>query len=365
MEARSALALNRILSADSHVFEPPELWLERIDPGFRERAPRLERGPDGDTYVCEGIVKAPIGAHRKRESPESRPRFEDVIRPGAYDPHKRMDDQALDGLTGEVVYPTVSLEMFGMPDPLLRRAVFRAYNGWIADYCRVYPDRLKGIGVVDTEDVGEGIAELRRVKELGLVGAMISVSPLDNIYVRPEFDPFWNAAVDLDLPISLHSGTDSKNQPFMTKTVGMLATISVSVQITLVDLVYGGVFARHPKLRVLSVENGVGWAPYMMQAMDVRVFLGPSRNLEFGNEALRPSDYIRRNVRFTFMSDKLGIRLRDVIGVENLLWASDYPHTESTFPNSRQTLARQLEDVPDPDREAIISGNTVHLYGFH
>jgi predicted TIM-barrel fold metal-dependent hydrolase len=150
----------------------------------------------------------------------------------------------------------------------------------------------------------------------------------------------------------------------MQKSIGMLVTISAAVQTTLVDLVYGGVFARHPELRVLSVENGAGWAPYMMQAMDVRVFLGPSRKLEVGGEALRPSDYIRRNVRITFMSDKLAMRLRDVIGLDSLLWASDYPHGESTFPNSRQVLDRQLAEVPAAEREQIVFGNTSRLYQF-
>lgn len=365
----------RILSADSHVWEPPELWPERIDPRYRGREPRLERGPDGDRFVCEGVEISPLGATQRRESPggsssadpegPAAARFEDVVPLGAYDPHARMADMQLDGLWGEVLYPTVTLELFGIPDAGLRSAAFRAYNDWVADYCRPYPDRLKAVGVVDTEDPGAAVRELERVRSMGLVGALISVAPGDDRYLRPEFDRFWSAAEALELPVSLHSGTEQAPVPFTDKSIGMLVSISVPVQVTLVDLVYAGVFARHPALRVVSVENGAGWAPYMMQAMDVRVFLDASRKLRFGDEEpLRPSEYVRRNVRITFMSDKLAIRLRDVIGVEALLWASDYPHPESTFPASRAVIERQLKEVPAGEQEQLICGNTARLYGF-
>src|SRR5262245_6459462 len=117
----------RLLSADSHVWEPPGLWEERIEPAFRERAPHLARGPEGDRWVAEGVALTPLGSSQRRETPgeapERRPatkpeppRFEDVIRKGAYDPHARQADMELDGVSGEIVYPTVALEMFPMPD---------------------------------------------------------------------------------------------------------------------------------------------------------------------------------------------------------------------------------------------------------
>jgi predicted TIM-barrel fold metal-dependent hydrolase len=259
----------------------------------------------------------------------------------------------------------VTLEMFAAPDPLLRQAIFRAYNDWIADYCAPYPGKLKALGVIDTADLDAAIAEMERVRAKGVVGVLISVNPGDGRYVRPEFDRFWAAAVSLGLPVSLHGGTDVNAVPFNQLTVGMMCTISTAVQTTLVDLVYGGVFARHPRLKVLSVENGAGWAPYMMQAMDARVYLDETRKLRFGKEEpMRPSDYIRRNVGITFMSDKLAIRQRDVIGVEALLWASDYPHHEGTFPHSLAVLDRQMVGVPDDVRDQIVRRNTAALYGF-
>jgi predicted TIM-barrel fold metal-dependent hydrolase len=361
----------KILSADSHVWEPPDLWQKRIDRRYVDRAPRLESAPEGDRYVCEGAVLTPLGSTQRRDAEgagraaEASARFAEVIRPGAYDPVARLADLERDGVQGEVIYPTVTLEMFGSPDTGLRQAVFRAYNNWIAEFCAARPGIYKALAVIDTDDVGAAVAELERCAKLGMVGALVSISPGDNRYVRPGFDRFWAAAESLGMPISLHSGTDMKPVPFMQKTTGMLSSMFSIVQVTLVDLVYGGVFARHPGLMVLSVENGAGWVPYMLQAMDVRVFLDESRKLRFGTEEpRRPSDYIRSNVRVTFMSDKLAMRMRDSAGVDTLMWASDYPHGESTFPHSQEIIARQLAGIPGDDRERMLYGNTARMYGF-
>jgi len=365
------MEVGRILSADSHVWEPPDLWEKRIDKRYADRAPRLESAPEGDRYVCEGTVLTPLGSTQRRDAEgggmaaEAPPRFAEVIRPGSYDPVARLSDLERDGVQGEVIYPTVTLEMFGSPDAGLRRAVFRAYNDWIAEFCAARPRIYKALGVIDTDDVDAAVAELERCAKLGMAGALVSIHPGDNRYVRPGFDRFWAAAESLNMPISLHSGTDMKPVPFMEKSTGMLTSMFSIVQTTLVDLVYGGVFARHPKLIVLSVENGAGWLPYMLQAMDVRVFLDESRKLRFGNEEpRRPSDYIRSNVRVTFMSDKLAMRMRDTCGLETLMWASDYPHGESTFPHSREIIARQLNGIPAAECDQLLFGNTQKMYGF-
>jgi len=358
-----------VLSADSHVWEPPDLWEKRIERRFRERAPRLVRGADGDRFVGEGVELTPFGVgHRRGEDAEGAnapARYEDCVRPGGWDPLARLADLDADGVAGEVLYPTVALELFGTPDAPLRAAIFRAYNDWIAEFCSACPERYRALGLIDTDDVDAAVRELERVARMRMAGAVISASPGDDRYQRPGFERFWRAAESLGLPLSLHSGTDMKPIAFTEKSVGMLCGLAASVQITLIDLVYAGVFARHPGLCVLAVEFGAGWLPYMLQAMDVRVFLDPSRKLRFGDEEpRRPSDYIRSQVRVTFMSDKLAVRLRDSIGVDGLLWASDYPHPESTFPNSRAVIDRQLAGVPPGERARLLSGNTAKLYGF-
>ncbi len=361
------MAEQRVLSADSHVVEPPDLWSERIDREFRHRAPHLERLADGDVYTCEGMEPAEIAGLSAAGDLEitfgTKGRWEQAVRPGAYDPKARIADMQADGIELEVVYPTVALRMFAIGDPALRRACFSAYNDWLAEFCRARPDRLKGIGMVATDDVDLAVAELRRVRNLGHVGAMISVSPERPYYVQPEFDRFWAAAVALQTPVSLHVGTDGERQrPVAQRTVGELCTIAVPAQRTLVDLIYGGVFVRHPKLMVISVEHGVGWAPYLLQSMDAAFHIKAATHL---NEGLKASDYFRRNIRLTFMRDNVGIRHRHEIGLDLLLWSTDYPHRESTFPHSREVLANMMAGVPPNEQHQIAFGNTAALYGLN
>jgi predicted TIM-barrel fold metal-dependent hydrolase len=357
----------RILSADSHVVEPPEVWAEGIDPKFRSRAPRLERRADGDVYTCEGMEPAEIASMSAAGNLEvtfgTRGRWEQAIRPGAYNPHARLADMKSDGIDLDVVYPTVALRMFAIADPALRRACFAAYNDWLAGFCRAYPDRLKGIAMVSSDDVEHAVGELHRARKLGLVGAMISVLPEQPYYQQSAFDPFWYTAVDLGMPISLHVGTNGEQQRSNAeRTVGELCTIAVPAQRTLVDLIYAGVFARHPKLMVISVEHGAGWAPYLMQSMDHAFHGKAAGHLGQGRKA---SDYFRRNIRCTFMRDDVAIRYRHEIGLDLLLWSTDYPHRESTFPRSREVLEKMTAGIPPSERDQIAYGNTAALYGLN
>src|SRR6266498_597131 len=204
-----------ILSSDSHVFEPPDLWTTRIDAAFRDRAPRMQRIDGADQLVVEADrVISGIGlisnAGARFESPESisgQGRFEDVPR-GGYDPDQHLADMRLDGVAGEVLYPSQGLFYFRVTDPVLMSAIFRAYNDWLAEFCRTDPARLKGIAMINLDDVEDGITELERAARLGLAGAMISELPLeDRRYDQPEYEPFWAAAEALGMPLSLHTAT--------------------------------------------------------------------------------------------------------------------------------------------------------------
>src|SRR5918996_2471824 len=204
-----------ILSSDSHVFEPPDLWTSRIDAAFRDRAPRIQRIDGADQIVIEkDQVLSGIGlisnAGARFEAPETisgRGRFEDVHR-GGYDPAQHLADMRLDGVAGEVLYPSQGLFYFRIADAALMSAIFRTYNDWLAEFCRTDPSRLKGIAMINLDDVGEGIRELERAASLGLAGAMITEYPLeDRRYDQPEYEPFWAAAAALGLPLSLHTAT--------------------------------------------------------------------------------------------------------------------------------------------------------------
>ena len=204
-----------VLSSNSHVFEPPDLWRTRIDAAFRDRAPRIQRIGDADQIVVEADqVLSGIGlisnAGARFEAPETisaQGRFEDVHR-GGYDPAQHLRDMELDGVAGEVLYPSQGLFYFRVAEPLLMSAIFRAYNDWLADFCRVDPARLKGIAMINLDDVQDGISELERAARLGLSGAMITEYPFeDRRYDQAEYEPFWAAAAALGLPLSLHTAT--------------------------------------------------------------------------------------------------------------------------------------------------------------
>ena len=249
-----------VLSSDSHVFEPPDLWQTRIDAAFRDRAPRIERIGGGDHVVVEADqILSGIGlisnAGIRFEAPETisaQGRFEDVHR-GGYDPEQHLKDMALDGVAGEVLYPSQGLFYFKVADPLLMSAIFRAYNDWLAEFCRTDPARLKGIAMINLDDVKDGIRELERTARLGLSGAMIAEYPVeDRRYDQPEYEPFWATAAVLDMPLSLHTATRRQGKirgagPGTLRDASSRATKAFYPALSLCDMIFSGVFERHPR----------------------------------------------------------------------------------------------------------------------
>ncbi|MBV8776400.1 MAG: amidohydrolase [Alphaproteobacteria bacterium] len=366
-----------VLSSDSHVFEPPDLWQTRIDRPFRDRAPRIERIDGGDHVVVEADqVLSGIGlisnAGARFEAPETisaRGRFEDVHR-GGYDPDQHIADMALDGVAGEVLYPSQGLFYFKVADPALMSAIFRAYNDWLAEFCRTDPTRLKGVAMINLDDVADATCELERTARLGLSGAMIAEYPAeDRRYDQPEYENFWAAAASLGMPLSLHTATrrTGKIRGAGTGTLrdaSSRATKAFYPALSMCDMIFSGVFERHPQLMLAIVEFELSWAPNVLTSMDYTYRERHGEALYRFKNAMVPSDFFHRNVVLSFQEDAIGIRLRDVIGVDNIMWGSDYPHSESTFPESRRIIAQILAGVPDDEQASIVGGNTARVYGF-
>ena len=278
---------------------------------------------------------------------------------------------ALDGVAGEVLYPSQGLFYFRLADGRLMSAIFRAYNDWLAEFCRADPARLKGIAMINLDDVADGIRELERAARLGLAGAMITEYPLeDRRYDQPEYEPFWAAAASLGLPISLHTATRRQG-----KIRGFGEQDAARRQQPLDQgVLSGAVDVRHDPLRRLRapsapdaghrrVRAGVG-AARASSAMDYTYRERHEEAIYRFKDGMVPSDFFRRNVVLSFQEDAIGIRLRDVIGVDNMMWGSDYPHSESTFPQSQKILAEILAGVPDDEQAKIVGGNTARVYGF-
>jgi len=366
-----------ILSSDSHVFEPPDLWTTRIDTAFRNRAPRIQRIDGADQIVIEADqVLSGIGlisnAGARFEAPETisgQGRFEDVPR-GGYDPQQHLADMRLDGVAGEVLYPSQGLFYFRVADTPLMSAIFRAYNDWLADFCATDRKRLKGIAMINLDDVQEGIRELQRAARLGLAGAMITEYPLEHRrYDQPEYEPFWAAAEALGMPLSLHTATrrQGKIRGAGEKTLrdaSSRATKAFYPALSMCDMIFSGVLERYPRLTLAIVEFELSWAPHILTSMDYTYRERTGEAIYRFKSDMRPSDFFRRNVVLSFQEDAIGIRLRDTIGVDNMMWGSDYPHSESTFPQSRKILAEILAGVPEDEQAKIVGGNTARVYGF-
>ena len=366
-----------ILSSDSHVFEPPDLWATRIDKAFRDRAPRFKRVGDEDQIVVEGdqflsgigLITNPGARFEAPETITGAGRLEDVPL-GGYEPEQHLADMRLDGVAGEVLYPSQGLFYFRVQDTPLMSAIFRAYNDWLADFCKADPARLKGIAMVNVDDVQEGIDELERAAKLGLAGAMITEYPLEHRrYDQPEYEPFWAAAQSLGMPLSLHTATkrQGKIRGAGEKTLrdaSSRATKAFYPALSMCDMIFSGVFERYPRLMVAIVEFELSWAPHLLTTMEYTYRERVEEAIYRFKDGMRPSDFFHRNIVLSFQEDGIGIRLRDLIGVDNMMWGSDYPHSESTFPQSRKILSEILAGVPEEEQAKIVGGNTARVYGF-
>ena len=365
----------RVVSSDSHVFEPADLWTTRIEPRFRDRCPRIIHTDRGDWWPCDGLQGQGVGAGAQAGF-----RFEDPgklshvdalenVRPGGYIPEQHVKDMDLDGIDVGLVYPTAGLHHYKVVDSELLDAVFTTYNDWIADFCSAYPHRLKGIGMINIDDVPEGVLEMQRCARMGLAGVMMPVFlPDGKSYASPEYERLWAAAQDLRIPLGLHAGThrSSSNQEFqLPQLMPFYAYVNLgySARVSLADIISSGVFERYPQLRVGAVEFELTWVPYFLEQMDYTYTQRPPGDnwIHFKEDA-RPSDFFYSNVYLSFQESSLGIRLRDVIGVDNMLWGSDYPHFESTFPKSREILEELLSDCTDEEKTKIAGGNAARVY---
>jgi predicted TIM-barrel fold metal-dependent hydrolase len=366
------MAAFKVISADSHVIEPHDLWRERVEARFRDRAPRLAREATTDVLLCDDANLPPVGllAGCARHDDEVRRdgRWDEDVFVGGYDPHVRIGDLERDGVDAEVLYPTIAMQLYPILDHDFQWALFRAYNDWLAEeFCAAYPDRFKGIAMINHEDIDVAIAELQRAKERGLIGVM---APLyageENPYHDTRFDPLWAAAVEAGMPIHLHAATTRDRSKAWDKGTPTDSVLSCTmVQRVLLDCILSGMFDRFPELMFISAENDAGWAGAMLERADF--WWRRSRRIGAPHAEVcvePPSHYWRQNVRVTFMRDRTAILAAEVIGAETLMWGNDFPHHVSTWPNSKKILDEHFYDQPAELRDRVVRANAAELYGF-
>jgi predicted TIM-barrel fold metal-dependent hydrolase len=369
--ARTPTATRRnyqLISGDSHVNEPPDLWTARVPAHLRDRAPRMQRFEQGDAWVIEGVAD-PINfgmnavAGLPPEQISSWKRFED-IRPGGWDPTARTREMDADGVDAECLYPTPRLgqALAATRDPELHLALVRAYNDWLAEYCGEAPERFAGLAMVPNRGVADAVAEVERMAgRPGIRGALVQWWPTGEPEPSGADDPLWQALLDQGWALSVHVGfSDAQPGAHRAKLPGygrFMRTPGL-----LVDMVFAGIFDRFEDLQVVVAEVDCGWVPYFKEQVDNNY-----RRMAYHTELslpMAPSRYIERHVHYTYITDPFGLDNRHRIGVERILWSSDYPHQSADWPFSWKTIQTSTSGIPAAELDLILAGNACRLYGF-
>lgn len=370
-----------LISANSHVTEPPHCYTDYIDPAFRDRAPRVAEGDDGgDGFVIEGMPGSiPMGivaaaGKDPRDIKKGETKFADLHR-GGWDGKARLAEQDQDGVIAEIVYPSVGMVICNHPDADFKQACMWAYNRWMADeFMAAAPDRLFGMGQTAVRSVEEAIEDFRKLKEMGFRGIMMPGNPATEFdYDDPRFDPLWRAAVELELPLGFHilttrdDGANSVGQAGERRSShrgppqNQSQALRKAIQDIIGTFVWGRVFERNPELRIVSVEADAGWLPHFAYRMDH----GYKRHrfwMKQGDMEKLPSEYLLENVYLTFQDNWTAFRMADMVNPRRLMWANDFPHSDSTWPWSQQLLLNQTGNLTEQQKKWILRDNAAELY---
>ena len=364
-----------VIDADGHVLEPVDLWQTYIDPAYRDRGPRLFVDTDGKERlrVEDKVLGSPkglglIGAIGARQGVVSDTTIKYVEgRRGGFDPHARIVDLDADGIDAAFLYPSLGLFAGAIADPGLAAAVCRAYNRWLADYCRPYPDRLFGVAMLPMQSIDLAIEEMRYArKDLGMRGGFLRPNPYNGRMLHhPDYAPFWAAVEELDFSIGLHEGA-SGGMPqvgvdrFETRGARHIISHTMEMMLAAMSVIWCGVCDRFPRVRIAFLESGGGWIAPWLDRMD-RHF--DDQGFNDSGLSMRPSDLFRRNCWISFepVEGSLSV-LADYIGPHKILWATDYPHPDGFFPGAPQLIAKRPE-LSEATKRQILAGGAAGFYG--
>lgn len=357
-----------VIDADGHVMEPPGLWAG-LATDFGERAPRAdaERGRfvvDGTTLPAEDRMPPAVRTHIRQIERE---RFADALARG-WDPHSRVKDMDREGVDQALLFPTLGLLCCGATnDPALASALCRTYNDWLAGYCAEVPPRLHGVAMVYLHDLAWAEAEIARaVGPLGMKGVFLRPGPQqDRNWHNPVYEPIFAQIERHEVPLCIH---EANSAPLAAAGADRIAgyvykhvvTHPFEQMMASMTLIMGGVLERHPRLRVVFLESGAGWLPYHLWRMDAHYeVLGA---VELAHLGLKPSAYFERQCWISCDPDEWVIpRVIDLIGEDRLVFATDYPHFDSRFPDSAEAIAT-TEFLTDRVKRKILGENARRLF---
>jgi predicted TIM-barrel fold metal-dependent hydrolase len=310
---------------------------------------------------------------------------------GAGPPEQRLREQDLDGVDAEVLFVGVdggpNFLRRGIKDDEAYLAVIRAYNDWLAEeYCAVDPDRLIGLGLIPEVDAQSAVAEMEHCARLGLRGVQLNTFPSGTMLPTPEDDIFWAAALDLEMALTVHecfrneAGANPYDGPLfqypkspqgevpsttLRDPLRKMATgYGYKPAASAMQFIFSGVFDQFPSLQIYFAETQIGWLPMWLQEVDETYARSNRVHQLYGLPALErlPSEYIKDHFMWGFMKDPFGVRQRHEIGVERVMWETDFPHVGTDWPHSQNTIDKNFVDVPENERHQMLVGNAVKFF---
>ena len=368
--------MTTIIDADGHLLEPPSVWQEYTEPAYRAQVIQIAKDAEGiDCLKINGelrrdrnmAIAAACTPGGMSDAQRARTMSWDEIVPGGYDPHERVKDMDLEGIEVAFFYPTLWLIYGDITDPQVAAAACRAYNNWLADFCQAYPQRFYGVAPLPLQDVEAAVTEMRRVvKELGMRAVFIRPNPFNGRRLNdPAYHPLWQAAQELDVPIAIHGsfgtkmptlGQERYKDPFFFHMV----CHPWEQQGACMDIICGGVLAQFPGLKVAFLESGVGWLGYWLDRMDSH-FDTMGHYVPWLTK--RPSEHFREQCFISMDPDESTLSSIAELGLEEcVIWGSDYPHFDCTFPGVVDEVKASCAKLPTHAQQKIIGENAKRLY---
>src|SRR5438067_6694253 len=371
------------ISADSHIdmpWMPNGLFTANASAALKERMPFVKDGPDGPFWTCKnggsfGLLNG-VGPAGQKLVPGQNYRVDKMAATGFYedgqkghrhptDPALRAKDMDLDAVQAEVIFGILGAAT-RLNDPAAANEMFRIYNDWLVDFCKYDRNRFIGLACLPYGDIDGAVKEIHRVAKLGLRGLELSCSWDMEPMWHPMWEPLWKAVSDVQLPLHFHTFPSTprsvrEQAPQSSRRAAQFTGVA-GFQMNLINIIAAiigaGVLERYPNLRVGFGESGIGWIPYALDRMDFE-FEDRFRDLM----KLKPSEYWRRQCRATFQFDRIGPKVSDEMGVETLMWGSDYPHPDGVWPESSKYIEEQFAGLPADTIHKITCENAGKFYG--
>lgn len=358
-----------VISADSHIQEPPELYERWIPEDLRRFAPRIEVRADGSRYrIIHGRKPRRLDIAETLETEADQEREFRRDPSGGRDVARRLQDQARDGVVAEVLYPNSGLALFNSPVAAYQLAVARSYNDWLAELFAEHRQRFVPVGMVPVVDLDAAVAEAERLARLGFRACKVPITYSERPYNHPDYDRLWSVCAAAGLVVSFHAFSNSEDvypEDWGEKegsggALNLMAMRMVDGMNPASLLISGGALMRFPDLKFVIVECGAGWLAWLLQVLDEQyekkhMWIQPKLEL-------RPSEYFLRQGHVTFSDDPVALRNLPFTGSGVLLWGSDYPHDEGTFPNSQDVIERTFAGVDEKDKRRVVYDNAAGLY---